>query len=59
MLLKLDSWEAWPADLELPSPHFMLFLAANALDTPASRIAQLARRAIDSGCCCLCAWGTT
>jgi hypothetical protein len=28
MLLELDSCEAWPADLELPSPHFVLFLSA-------------------------------
>jgi hypothetical protein len=37
MLLEPDSWEAWPADLELPSQHFVLFLAADVLNTPAKR----------------------
>jgi hypothetical protein len=43
MLLEMDSWEAWPADLELPSSHFVLFLAADALNTPAD-FGRAARR---------------
>jgi len=45
------------AQVDLPSPHTILFIAADARDIPADTIASVAERFLALGLTCVCVWG--
>jgi len=56
-LMTLQSWDDWPAELNLPSKHFCLLLAGDAKSASDDTIGRFADAALDDGCVYLCAWG--
>jgi hypothetical protein len=56
-LISIRSWDDWPRDLKLPSPHFAMLLAGDAQGVPQESLDRLANAALDCGCVFLCAWG--
>jgi hypothetical protein len=55
--VSLSSVDQWPADLRLPSEHFVLFLATDARATADEALLTLALTALAQGLVYLCAWG--
>lgn len=55
--LSLQSLDSLPQKLELPSPHFVLFLACDARETTDAVVEQFARNVIDIGAVYVCTWG--
>ena len=47
----------WPTSFQLPSPHFVLFLALDARTLDAQTMGALAERLLDNGLAYLVAWG--
>jgi len=47
----------WPADLEISSRYFRLFVAADTASTDVVQIAAFARNALTSGMVYCCSWG--
>ena len=56
-LMSLRSWDDWPSELVLPSPHFCLLIAGDARGVPDKALSRVANAALDGGCVYLCAWG--
>jgi hypothetical protein len=47
----------WPADLQISSKYFRLFVAADTTSTSSDQIAAFARNALMSGMVYCCSWG--
>lgn len=57
VVTSLPVLEDWPASLELPSRHFVLFLAIDARKISDEAVKAVAARALGQGLVSLCAWG--
>jgi hypothetical protein len=55
--LSIPNLELFPVHLELPSQHFILFLAYDATGIDVDVIWNFANSMIDKGIAYLCAWG--
>jgi len=53
----LRAIDDFPKGLQLPSPHFALFLAWDARGVPGPTVVELAAIVLDRGLAYLCAWG--
>ena len=52
----LDSLK-WPADMQIPSERFRLFVAADVTGLSTERVSEFAHAALKSGMVYFCAWG--
>jgi hypothetical protein len=57
VLLDLPSWRDWPRDVVLPSEHFCLLVAGDALGVDRETLTAFAGQALSAGCVYACAWG--
>ena len=55
--LQLEKLSDYPADLGLPSPHFIVFLAMDATSVDEHDILEFASRALSQGAVYFCTWG--
>jgi hypothetical protein len=55
-VIRLDSL-VWPADIEIPSGRFRLFVAADVTRASTELISEFAHSALKSGMVYFCAWG--